>query len=61
MGTWIFICKFIEKDLDDCTPIVDKWLFLGKTSEKRVMGDKFCSVYYLLHKSYKIKMNSCIL
>lgn len=35
MGTYIFICKFIEKAQNDCTPIVDKWLCLGKKFEIR--------------------------
>lgn len=32
-GTYIFICKFMGKALDDCTPTVDKWLCLGKKFE----------------------------
>lgn len=35
MGTYIFICKFIEKALGDHTPIVDTWLYLGKKFEIR--------------------------
>lgn len=64
MGTYIFIYKVIEKDQDDCTPTVDKWLCLGKEIwNKRVTGggqgegQSFHLVYYLLHESHKMKVN----